>query len=460
MPSISQLPWQIHASSAKQQQIALRDHSQGVAFSWQQLNQYIAEKVDFLRQQGLSAGCGVALSGKNSLDLLCYYLAALQLNLSVLGLNPAFTQEKIVELCQANRIQCWINGSQQFSLTQWQSEKCFPQPMTLTLTSGSTGMPKAIAHNIEAHLANAAGVCALMNFTPAHSWLLSLPLYHVSGQGIVWRWLLQGAELHLPSADFYADVLQATHVSLVPTQGLRLLNYMAEQPKSAVKTQAILLGGAHIPTELTEKLTVLGMQAYSGYGMTEMASTAFAKKCDGKPGVGQPLLGREFRLVNDEIWLRGAGLGLGYWQQGKLQPLTNAQGWLQTKDKGVWLAEQEQLQILGRLDNLFISGGENIQPEDIEQVILQHHSVEQVFVLPMEDQEFGHRPVAMIKFKQDFEQSFEQSAVENLRVWLADKIERFKQPVYYFPLITEQQGNIKISRTVLKQHLKQLIKKV
>lgn len=59
---------------------------------------------------------------------------------------------------------------------------------TLTLTSGSSGMPKAAAHRYAAHLCSAAGVVTLLDFQRAGCWLLSLPLYHASGQGIVWRW--------------------------------------------------------------------------------------------------------------------------------------------------------------------------------------------------------------------------------------------------------------------------------
>ena len=76
----------------------------------------------------------------------------------------------------------------------------------MTLTSGSTGLPKAVVHNVSAHLANAEGVCALMNFGKDQSWLLSLPIYHVSGQGIVWRWLYAGATLVLPKEDFYQSI--------------------------------------------------------------------------------------------------------------------------------------------------------------------------------------------------------------------------------------------------------------
>jgi O-succinylbenzoic acid--CoA ligase len=65
--------------------------------------------------------------------------------------------------------------------------------VSMTLTSGSTGLPKAAVHSASAHLASAAGVLALMPFAAEDDWLLSLPLFHVSGQGIIWRWLLAGA---------------------------------------------------------------------------------------------------------------------------------------------------------------------------------------------------------------------------------------------------------------------------
>ncbi len=185
-----------------------------------------------------------------------------------------------------------------------------------------------------------------------------------------------------------------------------------------------------------------------------MASTAFAKVSDLRQGVGQPLLGREWKIVNDEIWLRGAGLALGYWQQGDVVSLLNEQGWFATKDKGCW--QDNELVVLGRMDNMFISGGENIQPEEVEQVILAHENIEQAFVLPMDDAEFGQRPVAMIKFKEPFS----QSAVKNLADWLSGRLERFKQPVKYFPLNVEnsQQG-IKISRHLLKNELHKLLGK-
>lgn len=455
MSATNLFPWQAFANDPQySEKIALRS-SQGDIFTWAEVAQRINQTTVFLQSKGITSESAVAFCGKNSEAILFLYLATIQLGAKILGLNPAFPQDKREELCREYAIDLCLSD-QELLATNVPTEELpiifreadFSRPTTLTLTSGSSGLPKAVVHNVQGHLDNARGVCQLMDFDASQSWLLSLPLYHVSGQGIVWRWLACGAELHFPQTDFYASLLLATHVSLVPTQLQRLLDYLTQYPQAKINTRHILLGGAHIPVELTQAIRQYGVSSYSGYGMTEMASTIFAKPSDEFSGVGQPLLGREFQLVNDEIWLKGAGLALGYWKNHKIVPLTNEQGWLQTKDKGVW--QNKELVIVGRLDNMFISGGENIQPEEIEKVILQSGLVKQVFVLPKADSEFGERPVAILEFN---EPRFE-SAVEKLRVFLQNHLARFKQPVAYYPLPQNlQQGAIKISRKALAQWL-------
>ena len=453
--------WQQYANSEQlKNKIALRDDSQGEVFSWRQLADKINEYVIELQHQGVVSGEGFALCAKNGFVPLCYYLAALQLGCRVLPINPAFVQQKKAQLCVDNNISCCITFSDEQNNTYFTKYPQKPphflsQAVTMTLTSGSGGWPKAVVHTIDAHLENARGVCELMQFNSDCSWLLSLPLYHVSGQGIVWRWLLQGAVLHFPGEDLNSSLIQATHASLVPVQLQRLLDYLLHQPSRNITTRHILLGGSDIPISLPLPLPRFGICSYVGYGMTEMASTVFAKLSDGKPGVGRALKGREYCLRDGEIWLRGAGLGLGYWQKGRIIPLLNEESWFQTKDRGIW--QDNGLVVSGRLDNMFISGGENIQPEEIEQIIQQYDEVEQVFVLPVEDQQFGQRPVAMIRFKRDFS----QIEADNLRIWLSDKVEKFKQPIAYFPLTTrlQQPGTIKISRRILKTELDKILGK-
>ena len=448
---MQKFPWQAFAQNSAYAKVALRN-SQGDPFTWAELAEKINQVEAFLLQQGVTAQSAVAFCGKNSEQILFLYLAVIQLGAKILGINPAFPQEKREELCQVHGIDfCYQTEDIRYLAAEALPEHKadLTKAATMTLTSGSTGLPKAVVHNVSAHLANAEGVCALMSFGKDQSWLLSLPLYHVSGQGIVWRWLYAGATLVLPKEDFYQSIGEVSHVSLVPTQLQRWFDYLIEHPQST-QTQAVLLGGTQIPVKLTQALNELGIRSYSGYGMTEMASTVFAKQSDGKVGVGQPLLGRAFKLVNEEVWLKGAGLAMGYWREGHIVPLTNAEGWFQTKDKAQWL--DDELVIQGRLDNMFISGGENIQPEEIEKVIAQSDLVKQVFVLPQHDEEFGHRPVAIV----EFHTSFNESAVESLNVFLQGRLERFKQPVAYYELPQDLiQGAIKISRKALADWLLQ-----
>ena len=449
---MQKFPWQAFAqNSAYADQIALRN-SQGDPFTWGELTEKINQVEAFLLQEGVTTQSAVAFCGKNSEQILFLYLAVIQLGARILGINPAFPQEKREELYRVYGVDfCYQTEDIHYLAAEALPEHKanFTKAATMTLTSGSTGLPKAVVHNVSAHLTNAEGVCALMNFGKDQSWLLSLPIYHVSGQGIVWRWLYAGATLVLPKEDFYQSIGEVSHVSLVPTQLQRWFDYLTEHPQP-IQTQAVLLGGTQIPVKLTLALNELGIRSYSGYGMTEMASTVFAKQSDGKIGVGQPLLGRAFKLVNEEVWLKGAGLAMGYWRNGCVDPLTNAEGWFQTKDKGQWL--DDELAIQGRLDNMFISGGENIQPEEIEKVIAQSDLVKQVFVLPKRDEEFGQRPVAIV----EFHTLFNESAVESLKVFLQGRLERFKQPVAYYELPQDLiQGAIKISRKALADWLSQ-----
>ncbi len=139
-----------------------------------------------------------------------------------------------------------------------------------------------------------------------------------------------------------------THASLVPTQLWRLLN--AHQP---VALKAVLLGGAAIPVELTEQAREQDIRTFCGYGLTEFASTVCAKEADGEPDVGRALPGREVQVVNGEVWIRAQSMASGYWRDGELIPLTNAQGWFATRDRGEW--HDGRLTILGRMDNLFLA---------------------------------------------------------------------------------------------------------
>ncbi|PDP92717.1 o-succinylbenzoate--CoA ligase [Enterobacter cloacae] len=444
--SFSDWPWR-HWREQRADKPALRLNDE--VLSWQQLCTRIDNLAAGFHQQGVEAGDGVLLLAHNHPQTLLAWLALLQCGARILPVNPQLPHPLLEVLLPQMTLRFALvldghyDGLAALSVhapsgeyrVAWQPERL----VSMTLTSGSTGLPKAAVHTCGAHLASAEGVLALMPYGEDDDWLLSLPLFHVSGQGILWRWLQAGARLTVREKQPLEQALQGcTHASLVPTQLWRLLN-----THQRIALKAVLLGGAAIPVELTQQARAQGISTFCGYGLTEFASTVCAKEADGEPDVGSALPGREVQVVNGEVWIKAQSMASGYWRDGALLPLTNSEGWFATRDRGE--LHDGRLTILGRMDNLFFSGGEGIQPESLERIIATHPHISQVFIVPLNDAEFGQRPVAVVECEPGTD-------ITRLPEWVQGKLARFEQPVHWLVLPAElKNGGIKISRQALKQ---------
>ncbi|ALR77466.1 o-succinylbenzoate--CoA ligase [[Enterobacter] lignolyticus] len=448
-------PWRRWRDERPQAQ-ALRLGDQ--TLNWRQLCQQVDRLAAGFARQRLQTGDGVLLRAYNHPQTLLAWLALLQCGARVVPVNPQLPRELVSTLLPSLslRFALLLTDEPGFAglaaLGLREAEGAFAAPWradrlaTMTFTSGSSGLPKAAVHTPGAHLASAEGVLALIPYGDEDDWLLSLPLFHVSGQGILWRWLLAGARMTVRERQPLAQALQGcTHASLVPTQLWRLLNDSAP-----LSLKSVLLGGAAIAVELAEQSRARGIRTFCGYGLTEFASTVCAKETDGQADVGYPLPGREVRIVDGEIWLRAASQASGYWRDGELIPLVNAQGWFATRDRGE--LRDGRLTVIGRMDNLFFCGGEGIQPEEVERVIARHPLVAQVFIVPLADREYGQRPVAVIDGREGL-------VVASLPGWASDKLARFQQPVRWLTLpASVKTGGIKISRRALTQWVNETLK--
>lgn len=277
------------------------------------------------------------------------------------------------------------------------------QPATILFTSGSTGEPKAVQHSIGNHYYSARGSNNNIRIRSHDKWLVQVPLYHVSGLGILFRCLLGGAGLVLPGRDeSLTESLGGygvTHVSLVPTQLRRLLaDPGADAAMRTVKV--ILLGGSPVDEPTLRAALDRGWPVLPTYGLTEMGSQVTTMPADTPPerrfNAGVPLAYRELRIADDgEILVRGACLFQGYVREDRLDPGLDAEGWFHTGDLGT-LDEAGHLTVEGRKDDMFISGGENIHPAAIERAMQVAGGADRVLAVPVEDREFGHRPAVFV----------------------------------------------------------------
>lgn len=299
---------------------------------------------------------------------------------------------------------------------------------TLLFTSGSTGTPKIATATLEQHLYNAKGALPFLNLQPGDRWLLSLPLFHVGGIAILVRCALAGAAVVVSDLPMAEAIFQhrVTHLSLVPTQLYRLLHLEKSVLLSVAKQlKCILIGGAPIPTDLIQKAAAFGLPVHQTYGMTEMCSMIT---------MGKVLPYREMKIAADgEVLVKGQTLFEGYLGQKQT-------GWFATGDLGR-LTENGDFTFIGRKDNLFISGGENIQPEEIEGILMTMPGVIEAYVVPISDPEFGSRPVAFIYSL--------QLTFEEIQERLRDRLPKFKIPIRFHPL---QEGtDLKLSRQALQK---------
>ncbi|MCT7942241.1 o-succinylbenzoate--CoA ligase [Shewanella holmiensis] len=321
------------------------------------------------------------------------------------------------------------------------------KPVNIILTSGSSGTPKAAVHGLINHIASAQGSSRYIPLHHNDRWLLSLPLFHIGGLAIVNRCALAKACIVIKSNRIaLAQQLEdeaITHVSMVPTQAIEIVQ---QAPQALGSLKALLLGGGVIDAALIEALAQTKVNTYTSYGMTEMSSQITTAKANLQQHHGRALPNRQLKLVDDVIWVKGECLFQGYLsvneQQHQLDLPVDEQGWFCTQDRGQ-LNEKGQLILLGRADNMFICGGENIQPEEIESVLLQHPLVNKALVFGLADEKFGLLPAAIIEYKQD---ELPANIEQQLAQMVTQQLASFKRPRHFYTWPNITMDGLKINR--------------
>ncbi len=304
------------------------------------------------------------------------------------------------------------------------------QPATIVFTSGSTGEAKAALHSVGNHYFSARGSNENIALGPGDRWLLVLPLSHVGGLGVVFRCMMAGATVVVPEPGLATgEAIRrygVTHVSLVATQLGRLLNEIT----ISEGLKAVLVGGSAVPSSLIREAHRRGFPIHTTYGLTETTSQVTTTP----PGASLARLGASGRCLphrrvtvaeDGEVLVKGAVLFQGYVEGDTLHRPFDADGWFHTGDLGE-LDADGFLRLLGRIDSLFISGGENIHPEEIEQALCSLDAVQQAVVVPVADATFGQRPVAFVKTAGGV------PAREALAPRLEAMLPRFKIPVAFY----------------------------
>jgi O-succinylbenzoic acid--CoA ligase len=265
-----------------------------------------------------------------------------------------------------------------------------PEPLVIE-TSGSTGVPKRVVLPRSAVLASVRASAARLGETGR--WLLALPSSYVAGVQVVCRSLVAGHEPVLVHGLDLAAALDRTgadgplFTSLVPTQLHRLLDRPA-QAAALAAMHTVLVGGGPIDPGLRRRAAEAGVRMVATYGASE---TAGGCVYDGLPLDGVALaIGADGR-----VRIGGPTLFTGYDGDPVLTAETLVDGWYLTSDAGR-LDEDGRLQVLGRLDDVVVSGGVNVPLPAVAARLREHRDVGEAEVVGLPDDEWGTRVVAVV----------------------------------------------------------------
>ena len=286
-----------------------------------------------------------------------------------------------------------------------------PDVAVVVPTSGSTGEPKGVLLTADALRASATATASVVG---EGQWLLALPTTHVAGLQVLVRSLLAGTTpVELSGPTTVASFEQATArltgprrlVSLVPTQLARLLGSPA-----LMEYDAVLLGGAAAPADLLDRARAAGVRVVTTYGMSET--------CGGCVYDGVPLPGVSVS-VEGRIRITGPVVAGGY----RLRPDLTAEAFdgdtFTSSDVGELV--DGRLVVLGRADDLVVTGGEKVAPAAVEAALASHPSVAEVAVVGVPDAEWGARVVACVVLRGPL-------SLEDARAHVATRLSRVAAP--------------------------------
>lgn len=298
-----------------------------------------------------------------------------------------------------------------------QNEVC-----TIMYTSGTTGFPKGVMQTYGNHWWSAIGSLLNLGLIEQDAWVLAVPIYHISGFSILIRSVVYGIPIILyekfDPISINQDLIagKASIISVVPTMLVNMLENLGDRTYHE-RLRCVLLGGGPAPVSLLEKCKEKGIPVFQTYGMTETSSQIVTLAPEDSlikiGSAGKPLFPNQLQILSvnnktafakaneiGEIIVKGPTVTKGYYKRDEANKKSFLEGgWFRTGDLG-YVDEEGYLFVVDRRQDLIISGGENIYPAEIENVLHSHPAIKEAAIIGIEDEKWGQVPCAFYVLKE------------------------------------------------------------
>lgn len=463
---------------------AFYDYTSDTRYTFEQLNSRASQLANVLSANGIKKGDRVATYSKNRMEMVDLFLATGKVGAIMVPFNVRLAAPETSYLLHKTKPKVLLldpEVSQQFEEPRKNLQNCkvfsmgsnesfdpsitnimdeardsvevrptldFSDPHLIVFTGGTTGLPKGAVLSHRLIFWNSVNTITSWGLRPDDVQPLLFPLFHTGGWNVLLVPFLHLGAKTILMGDFDAaeilQVIQREKCSIVigvPTMFQMMAQHDTFQTTSFDSVRVFISGGAPCPVAIMENYWARGKYFKMGYGLTEVGPNNFylpESLIKRKPSsVGFPVLHCDTRVVDDdnkpvslgkagELLLRGPHAFSGYWEEPEETAKTiEADGWVHTGDLVV-VDDEGFYFIVGRKKDMFISGGENVFPTEIEEVLYKHPSILEAAVIGVPDEKWGEVGKAVVSLKKGA-----SLTPEEIHKYLDGKLARYKIPKYY-----------------------------
>lgn len=462
--------WSVYSPN----KVAVRDASNGESLTYAQLNDKGEQLALFLHHtKGIKKGDRIAVVSDFGMPYFLLFAAAQKLGFVLVPLNQRLAAREVnfllsnsepslfvyeekyhelatdanadlnIETCTNEDIESWSNSSVTGRLPGEGPE--MDDPIFILYTSGTTGFPKGALYTHKMMMWNSLNTALRLNITAFDHTLMVMPPFHTGGWNVLTTPFLHfGASVTVLPKFEPDEVLQlledesSTLFMAVPTM-VRMLADSPEFEKVTLKDlRYFIVGGEALPIPMIEKWAEKGVMIRQGYGLTEVGTNVTSLPAEDairkRGSIGFPNFYIESKLVQEdgaeagvneigEFWLRGPVVTPGYWKNPEATAKSIEDGWFKTGDL-LKKDEEGYLYVVDRIKNMFISGGENVYPAEIEKYLVTHPDVKEVAVIGVPNETWGEVGKAIIVSEREV-------TAEELKEFCKKGLAKFKVPKHF-----------------------------